>query len=77
MNMGTKKIGNFAQNIHDEDYEIPYFSKIATSSDMIIDTGRDKESLNGFWNFQIDQYDTCLRSKWYEEKYKSDKKEIY
>jgi len=72
MNMGTKKIGNFAQNIHDEDYEIPYFSKIATSSDMIIDTGRDKESLNGFWNFQIDQYDTCLRSKWYEEKYKSD-----
>lgn len=64
--------GNFSGNIHDEDYEKPYLTKMATASDIIYDASRDKESLNGYWNFQIDQYDTCIRAKWYEEKNKTD-----
>jgi beta-glucuronidase len=66
-----KKAGNFTQNIHDEEYEKKYLYGMA--SVIINDTVRQKESLNGFWNFQIDQYDTCIRSKWYEESYKNDK----
>ncbi len=66
----NKSTGTFLDNIHDEDYERPYLSKMVTSSDMIFDNYREKESLNGYWNFQIDQYDTCIRAKWYEEEYK-------
>ena len=40
---------------------------------MINYTARHKEFLNWLLNFQIDQYDTCIRSKWYEESYKNDK----
>lgn len=69
--MMEKKVGNFTQNIHDEDYERKFFSGMLSASSMIADTGREKESLNGYWNFQIDQYDTCIRSKWYEESYKT------
>ncbi|MDO4306192.1 MAG: glycoside hydrolase family 2 TIM barrel-domain containing protein [Eubacteriales bacterium] len=36
---------------------------------MIFDAGRKKESLDGYWNYGVDQYDTCLRAKWYEERY--------
>lgn len=70
--MEEKKVGNFTQNIHDEDYERKYLAKMIAASGMITDMGRECESLNGYWNFQIDQYDTCIRSKWYEEKYKTD-----
>jgi len=61
--------GNFNAQLHDESYEAPYLSRRLTSESMIVTGGRETESLNGFWNFAIDQYDTCIRSKWYEEKY--------
>jgi beta-glucuronidase len=60
---------NFVDSIHNESYEAPYLSKPITSESMIYDAGRQKESLNGYWNFGIDQYDSCLRAKWYEEQY--------
>ena len=71
--MMQQKAGNFTQNIHDEEYEKKFLSGMASPCGMINDTARLKESLNGLWNFQIDQYDTCIRSKWYEESYKNDK----
>jgi beta-glucuronidase len=62
---------NFVGDIHNKDYQEPYRINEFTSKDMIYDHGRAKESLNGRWSFGIDQYDTCLRAKWYEEKYKN------
>ena len=60
-----KNVGNFVENIHDEDFLAPYRSKHLT--DLIIDGNRPKESLNGMWFYGIDQYDNCLRSKFFEE----------
>jgi beta-glucuronidase len=68
----TNKADNFVNCIHNENYEDEYLSKKITSDSMIYDGGRDKELLNGWWNFGIDQYDTCLRAKWYEEKYQDE-----
>ena len=35
--------------------------------------GRDVTSLNGLWHYAVDQYDTCLRQKWFLERYTADK----
>ncbi|MEK8130559.1 glycoside hydrolase family 2 TIM barrel-domain containing protein [Paenibacillus filicis] len=64
-----KQPANFVDHLHNPSYLDPYLSKPITHQSMIYDNGRDKESLNGFWNFGIDQYDTCLRAKWFEENY--------
>ena len=67
--MNSKDTGNFQESIHEVDFENIYYSKMIHSDSLICDYYREKESLNGDWNFGIDQYDNCLRSKWYEEKY--------
>ena len=36
---------------------------------MIFDRFRKKKSLSGTWHYAVDQYDTCIRQKWYEENY--------
>lgn len=36
---------------------------------MIYDRFRKKESLNGHWHYAVDQYDTFIRQKWFEENY--------
>ncbi len=41
--------------------------KEALSDGMIYDRYRKKESLNGEWHYAVDQYDTCIGAKWYEE----------
>jgi Beta-galactosidase/beta-glucuronidase len=58
---------NFQENIHDEAYRQKYIKSEITHNDMIYDSGRSKESLNGLWNFCIDQYDSFLRAEWYKE----------
>lgn len=63
---------NFVDHLHNENFELPYLSKSITHQSMVYDSGREKESLSGFWNFGIDQYDTCLRAKWFEEIYVDD-----
>ncbi len=63
---------DFFSNIHDIDYNAPFLKKLIKSDEMIFDRGREKESLNGWWNFGIDQYDNCIRSRWYEESYFDD-----
>ena len=67
--MSKKEIGTFLENIHLADYTAVYREKQITSESMIADQFRKKESLNGDWQFCIDQYDTCLRAKWFEENY--------
>jgi len=67
-----KDIKKNYENIHDEDYKIKYKSPVIGYQDMIYDNGRKKESLNGYWNFCIDQYDTFLRAEWYKEEEKDE-----
>ncbi|GHU95099.1 beta-glucuronidase [Clostridia bacterium] len=48
-------------------FEVIDTSKRITAESRINIAGRDVESLNGFWSFGIDQYDSCLRNGWYKE----------
>ena len=65
----SETIGNFVENIHLVDYLTAYREKLIKSDSMITDRYRIKESLNGQWHYCVDQYDTCLRAKWFEENY--------
>lgn len=49
------------------DYKRDYLGKEATAKDLVFMGGRETISLNGRWNVTIDQYDTCLRQKWFSE----------
>jgi len=69
--MGKEKI--YMSDIHLEDYTEQFEGKKATYETMIFDGGREKISLNGIWNYAVDQYDTCVRQKWYLEKYRDEK----
>lgn len=51
------------------DYWDQYEGRKATAKTMLYDGMRKRQSLDGLWHYGIDQYDTCLRSKWYEENY--------
>ena len=59
----------YMSDIHLEDYTGEYESPQATSRDLIFTGGRDVTSLNGLWHYAVDQYDTCLRQKWFLERY--------
>ncbi|MCQ2612535.1 MAG: hypothetical protein MJ183_02905 [Treponemataceae bacterium] len=62
-------IQNFVSDIHNDDYQLNFIDPHYTVQNMICDAGRYKEKLDGNWNFSTDQYDYCLRGKWYEEQY--------
>ena len=62
----TEEAGNFQPGIHTEDYTAEYRKKRLDGA-LISGYGRSAEALNGLWNFGIDQYDGCLRAKWFEE----------
>jgi beta-glucuronidase len=61
---------NYQENIHNEEYKLKYIKSTIDYEKMIYDSGREKESLNGYWNFCIDQYDSFLRAEWFKEKSK-------
>jgi len=63
--MAENKGENYIGALHDEDYKEKYFEPLIDHNSMVYDVSREKESLNGRWNFQIDQYDTFLRADWY------------
>jgi len=65
----SENTGIFLENIHLADYLAPYRKKLIKSDSMVADRYRTKESLNGQWHYCVDQYDTCLRAKWFEENY--------
>lgn len=64
---------NYMSDIHLEDYTAEYECQKATSQDMIFCEGRKSVSLNGTWYYAVDQYDTCLRQKWFLERYEDEK----
>ena len=59
----------YLSDIHLEDYTEQYESGFATADTVIFTGGRKKESLDGIWQYAVDQYDTCLRQKWFNEGY--------
>lgn len=65
--MGKPK--KYMSDIHLEDYTEQYEGKQATAETMIFDSGRKRAVLNGEWQYAVDQYDTCLRQKWFKERY--------
>lgn len=70
--MAKTNPNNF-QDIHIEDYRTEYECNFVTSDSLIYDYGRKKQNLNGLWNYAVDQYDTCLRQKWFLENYRDAK----
>ena len=70
--MNSEKAKNFDEGIHVEDYAQQYEGRQADVSTMVFDAGRPRECLDGLWHYAVDQYDTCLRQKWFEEKYVDD-----
>lgn len=67
--MAANKRKKYMSDIHLENYVEEYEEKQADVASMICDAGRKKESLNGEWHYAVDQYDTCLRQKWFLERY--------
>lgn len=70
--MAQSKPNNF-QDIHVEDYLAEYEEKQISADNLMFDFTREKQTLNGQWNYAVDQYDTCLRQKWFNEYYKDEK----
>jgi beta-glucuronidase len=71
-----KKPKNFQEGIHSTDFWDFYKSKLLKNS-VIADYSRKKETLNGQWHYGIDQYDTCLRNKWWcEHEYDKDNRAL-
>jgi beta-glucuronidase len=67
-----KKPTNFQAGIHTPDFWDFYKEKLIRDS-VIADFSRVKETLNGEWQYGIDQYDTCLRNRWWcEHEYTQD-----
>ncbi len=58
---------NKLSGINLEDYESQYEHPQVTAASMLFDYKRERISLNGGWNYALDQYDTCLRNNWYRE----------
>lgn len=67
--MKKEQSKNYMSDIHLEDYTKEYECNYATSETAVFMGGRKKISLNGGWNYAVDQYDTCLRQKWFKERY--------
>ena len=59
----------YMSDIHLEDYAGEYENRQALCRDLVCDAGREKVSLDGTWHYAVDQYDTCLRQKWFLERY--------
>ena len=57
-------------DINLEHYLTEYEGKQALAGDLFFDHGRPRETLNGPWHYAVDQYDTCIRQHWYEERYR-------
>ena len=72
--MEAKKEKKYMSDIHLEDYTEQYETGFATVDTMIFEGGRREELLNGGWHYAVDQYDTCLRQKWYKERYRDEKR---
>ncbi|MDF1569237.1 MAG: glycoside hydrolase family 2 TIM barrel-domain containing protein, partial [Spirochaetaceae bacterium] len=61
------KPDNYRPDLHDQSYRRRLREAAVISSSLINDSGRQRESLDGFWKFSPDPYDTCLRARWWAE----------
>ncbi len=59
---------NFDPGIHDPNWPAHYAEPIATAQTLIDSSDRTQQSLDGPWHFAIDQYDTCMRARWFIER---------
>lgn len=59
----------YLSDIRLENYTDQFEELQANADTMIFEGGRKKEALNGEWHYAVDQYDTCLRQCWFDEKY--------
>lgn len=59
----------YLSDIHLENYTDQYEGEQAIAADAVFMGGREAVSLNGTWKYAVDQYDTCLRQRWYRERY--------
>ena len=50
-----------------EDYLEDYEGRDLTAAGMIFADGRPALSLDGPWHYAVDQYDSCLRQRWFRE----------
>ena len=66
-----KYVQKNVSDINLEDYIGEYEGRDALADGMIFTEGRERESLNGLWHYAIDQYETCIRQHWFEERYES------
>ena len=64
-----EKDTKYMSDIHLGEYLEPYMGKQTDADALVFPAGRKRESLNGLWYYAVDQYDTCLRQRWFEEKY--------
>lgn len=64
-----EKDTKYMSDIHLGVYLGPYMEKQTGADSLVFTAGRKRESLNGIWQYAVDQYDTCLRQRWFEEKY--------
>ena len=72
-----EKSGNYQPQIHNADYESEYLESRLDAENLINTGCREKESLNGRWNFVADLYDTCRRAKWFrDERFDASGREI-
>jgi beta-glucuronidase len=65
--MATQRASNFNHDIHAVDYEAEYRSRTVDHRELLNDSGRPSESLDGLWHFSVDPYDTLLRAHWFAE----------
>ncbi len=49
-----------------EDYLEDYEGRDITAESMLFSDGRPGFSLDGPWHYCVDQYDTCLRQRWFQ-----------
>ena len=59
--------GNYVADIHNTGYKKEFLDKPITHETMIYDWKREKELLDGDWNYAVDQYDSFLRARWFEK----------
>ena len=64
-----EKDTKYMSDIHLGEYFEPYMGKQTGADFLVFTGGRRRELLNGLWQYAVDQYDTCLRQRWFEEKY--------
>jgi beta-glucuronidase len=68
--MSETRPSNFDPGIHVVHYADEFRAQRLDHRTLINDFGRQREPLDGEWSFAVDQYDSFLRLRWFEEREK-------